>query len=132
MPGEVRFDTSRVRDLVGQYELSLVLTTGPEWGVSDHHGHLELWLQDSVRSRRGLFGPLRPGWERPIAGRFMIASPDSSHHWWRRMTSADLDHPGVMLQGHSLRMGEHDVMDGTGENLTVTHIAPTGFRGRWR
>jgi hypothetical protein len=132
MAGEIRFDTSRVRELAGQYDLYLVLTEGAQWGASNHHGRLELWLQDSARSRRGPFGQLRPGWERPVAGAFVVASPDSNESWWRRMASADLNHPGVILQGRTLRMGDYDGFDGTGENLTITHVAPAGFRGRWQ
>jgi hypothetical protein len=29
-------------------------------------------------------------------------------------------------------MGDQDAFDGTGEVLTITHIAPGGFRGRWQ
>ena len=48
------------------------------------------------------------------------------------MASANIDHPGVMLQGQVLRMGDYDVFDGVGENLTITHVAPAGFRGSWQ
>lgn len=132
LAAETPFDTTRVRYLPGRFELVLVLTKGAEWGAADHYGHLELWVQDSARSHRGIFGRARPGWERPVAGSFVIASPDSNRPWWKRMASADLDHPGVMLQGHSLRMGDLDAIDGTGEVLTITHIAPGGFRGSWK
>ena len=132
VPGDVPFDTTHVRELAGQYDLFLVLTTGKEWGASDHRGRLELWVRDSLQSHRGTFGPLPHGLVRPVGGRFLIASPDSSDAWWRRMTSANPDHPGVLLQGNSLRMGDQDAFDGTGEVLTITHIAPGGFRGRWQ
>ena len=132
MTAEVRFDTTHVRELAGQYDLFLVLTTGREWGASDHRGRLELWVRDSLQSRRGMFGPLPHGLERPVGGRFLVASPDSDNTWWRSMASANPDRPGVLLQGTSLRMGDQDVLDGTGEVLTITHIAPGGFRGRWQ
>jgi len=41
-PHEVPFDTSRIRDLPGQYDLSLVLVVGQPWGATDHHGLLIL------------------------------------------------------------------------------------------
>jgi len=131
-PAEVPFDISRGPELAGQYELSLVLIDGAEWGATDHHGRLELWVQDSSRSHRGIFGRLPPGRERLVAGRFVVARSDSNNSWWRRMASADLDHPGVMLQGRVLRLGDQDVLDGVGENLTITHVGPAGFRGWWR
>ncbi len=132
MTAEVRFDTTHVRELAGQYDLLLVLTTGREWGASDHHGRLELWVRDSLQSHRGVFGPLPHGLERPVGGRFLVASPDSNNAWWRRMTAANPDRPGVLLRGNALRMGDQDALDGTGEVLTITHIAPGGFRGRWQ
>jgi len=128
--GETRFDTSRVRDLAGEYDVVFVLTTGAAWGTSDHRGRLVLWVQDSVRSERGPLGRLPGGRKRILAGSFTVQPPDTSF-WWRRMASADLDHPGAIWEWDRLRLGDHDVFDGTGENLTVTHYGPTGFRGRW-
>jgi hypothetical protein len=49
------------------------------------------------------------------------------------MASRSPDHPGVTLQWKRiLRMGDQDILDGTGEILTITHISPTGFRGHWQ
>jgi hypothetical protein len=48
------------------------------------------------------------------------------------MASKDLDRPGGVWTRGALRLGDLDVLDGTGEVLTVTHIGPSGFRGEWQ
>jgi hypothetical protein len=133
LSAERSFDTSRVRDLVGEYELVLVETTGPSSETREHRGELVLWLQDSLQSPRGILGPLPPGrgFERPIAGSFAAAAPDTGA-WWRRMASSDRDRPGVMWMLGRLRLGDYDVLDGTGEDLVVTHLGPRGLRGHWQ
>lgn len=132
-PADHRFDTTHVRDLVGEYDLVLVVTTRGWSRASEHRGELVLWPQDSVHSHRGALGAFPPGrgLERPIAGSFVAAAPDTDSSW-RRMASSDRNHPGVMWIRGRLRLGDYDGLDGAGEDLVPTHVGPEGFRGRWQ
>jgi hypothetical protein len=128
----VPFDTARVRALVGTYDLALVDTFNVPRNRSVRVGRLKLWAQDSTRSLRGPFGRMRPGrgLERPIAGSFRTTPPDTSQ-WGRRFASEDLDRPGVIWTNHRLRMGDYDVLDGTGNDLLVREVYRDGFSGWW-
>ncbi len=128
----VPFDTARVRELVGTYHLALVDTFSVRGHPSVRAGRLRLWAQDSVRSLRGPFGRVPPGrgLERPIAGSFVATPPDTSQ-WGRRFASEDLDRPGVIWTTHRLRMGDYDVLDGTGYDLLIREVYPDGFSGWW-
>jgi hypothetical protein len=128
----VPFDTARVRELVGTYELALVDTFNVPRNRSVRVGRLKLWEQDSIRSLRGPFGRLPPGrgLERPIAGSFRTTPPDTSQ-WGRRFANEDLDRPGVIWTNRRLRMGDYDVLDGTGNDLLVREVYRNGFGGWW-
>ena len=128
----VPFDTTRVRDLVGTYDLALVDTFNLPRNGPVRVGRLRLWAQDSVRSLRGPFGRVASGrgLERPIAGSF-LATPRDTSQWGRRFASEDLDRPGVIWTNHRLRMGDYDVLDGTGHDLLVREVYPNGFSGWW-
>jgi len=129
----VPFDTARVRELVGTYAFALVDTVSRPGHPSIRAGRLKLWVQDSVRSLRGPFGRLPPGrgLERPIAGSFAMTPPDTSQ-WGRRFASEDPDRPGVIWTLYRLRMGDYDILDGTGEDLVVRRVYRDGFSGWWQ
>ena len=130
----VPFDTARVRELVGTYDLALVDTiSAPGHPAVRRVGRLKLWAQDSVRSLRGPFGRVPPGrgLERPIAGSFRTTPPDTSQ-WGRRFANEDLDRPGVIWTHQRLRMGDYDVLDGTGDDLVISQAYRDGFSGWWR
>jgi hypothetical protein len=129
----VAFDTARVRELVGTYELALVDTVSVPGRSSVRVGRLRLWAQDSVRILRSTFGqlPAGRGHERPIAGSFVRTPPDTSA-WGRRLASEDLDHPGAIWMNGRLRIGDYDVIDGTGYDLVVWRWSRGGFTGWWQ
>lgn len=126
------FDVRQVRDLAGDYDMILVDTTSRSSGATEHRGRLFLWVQDSVRSHRAFNGKqvLGRGFERPLAGSFVAAPPDTDAYW-RRMASTNLNHPGGVWMWNHLRLGDYDGLDGSGEDLRVTHTGPSGFRGQW-
>jgi hypothetical protein len=67
----VPFDTARVRELVGTYDLALVDTFNLPRNRSARVGRLKLWAQDSVRSLRGPFS----GWWQGDLGIAIMVDP---------------------------------------------------------
>jgi hypothetical protein len=47
-------------------------------------------------------------------------------------SSQDSRHPGVVLVGSHLRLGDTDHGQAASRNLTITAVAPEGFWGWWR
>ena len=129
----VPFDTTRVQELVGTYDLALVDTISVPGHPSVRAGRLKLWVQDSVRRFRGIPGqlPRGHGLERPIAGSFVRTPPDTSAPG-RRRASEDLDRPGVMWEFSRLFIGDYDVLDGTGDDLVPRGVYRDGFSGWWQ
>lgn len=128
----VPFDSVLAIDLTGEYEVSLVDTGTAPRATAIHRGRLKLWAQDSLRRYSGPPGTPPPsrGVDRPIAGSYVAAWPDTG--WgWRRLASVDPDHPGVVWSLGRLRMGGVDVPDGTSEDLAVDWISADGFGGTW-
>ena len=125
------FDVTRPERLAGSYEL-LIVGANETARASRDSGRLTLWVQDSVRRTRSGFGQFPPGWGRPLAAAYESEPRDTSSIWWRRRASRDLDRPGGILQRATLRIGDVDVLDGTGNNLVILNADSSGFRGRWR
>ena len=127
--GLVAFDAARPELLAGTYRLLLVGDNETSRGYREG-GTLTLWVQDPVRRRRGILGPLAPGRERVLAAAYERAPRDTSAEW-RLLASRDPDRPGGVYQHGQLRLGGYDVLDGTGEHLRVLWTSGDGFRGVW-
>lgn len=127
------FDSAHVRELAGEYELTMVDTVSRRGRPLLSRGWLRLWAQDSARSLRGPFGPMPAGGgrERPLAGAFRRTPPDTGA-WARRLASEDPDHPGALWMFGRLRLGEYDVLDGVGDDLRVRWVSGVGFAGAWQ
>jgi hypothetical protein len=123
------FDTGQVLQLTGSFRLVLVATSRgaskAPWG-----GTLTLQAHDSLRRYRFVQRQIghAPG-QRPLWG--WIDSSTVHESWARRIASRDPDYPGVEWIGGGLALGWFDSMDGVTTDLTVTHLGPTGFWGRW-
>jgi hypothetical protein len=124
------FSPDQVLQLTGSFSLVFVATsqgTSPApWG-----GILTLQAHDSLRRYRFVERRIghAPG-QRPLWG--WIDSSTANGSWVTRMASRDPDYPGVEWIGGGLVFGWFDSMDGVTTHLTVTHVARTGFWGRWR
>jgi hypothetical protein len=123
------FDATRPEALAGGYEL---VTVGDNETARNHRktGRLTLWVQDSVRRRRGLLGPLSPGHERTL-GAAIEYEPRETTTAWQKLASRDPDRPGGMYTSGHLRFGGYDMIDGAGTTLTIVHADSSGFRGTW-
>ena len=62
------------------------------------------------------------GWLEPAAG---------NSAWRSNVGSRDPTHPGVVLAGDHLRLGQASP-DGYREHLTITAVSPEGFWGWWK
>jgi hypothetical protein len=109
--------------LAGDYEL-IEVRTQPVGGVVSS-GRLHLWPLDSAGRAGGVGGPVRDlfGWLDPSPG-------DST--WPPTVDSRDPAHPGAVLAGQHLRLGQGGDLDGSREHLTITAVAPEGFWGWWK
>jgi hypothetical protein len=67
----VPFDTARVRELAGTYDVALVDTISVPRHLSVRVGRLRLWPQDSIRSLRGPFS----GWWQADLGIAIMVDP---------------------------------------------------------
>ena len=52
--------------------------------------------------------------------------------WRAVVASRDPEHPGAVLTGQHLRLGQPGQLDGLIHILTLTAVAPEGFWGWWR
>jgi len=134
--GATSFHTTHLDSLVGVFELVLIRTVPKEWADTTR-GQLELWRQDSTKtwqdaSRRAPNDSVgQVLLARYLGGAFEVQPADTSY-WWRRMAVRDRTYPGVEWYFGGLRFGSRDVLDGTGDNLTVEWVGPRQFGGRWR
>ena len=120
------FDTARVTDLAGAYEVVMIDTTSLRGNVRRHGGKLALWLQDSVPRRRGT-APRRTQ-KQFLVGSFDVAAPDSGD-MWRRMAGRTAEAPGVFWSDGFLRLGEFGAK--LGISLYVRSLSATELRGTW-
>ena len=120
------FDTARVADLAGAYDLLMVDTTSLRGSMRQHAGRLALWMQDSLPQRRGMAA--RRTQRQFLVGSFDVALPDSGD-MWRRMASRTADAPGVFWSDGFLRLGEFGAKSGI--SLYVHNTASDELRGMW-
>jgi hypothetical protein len=113
---------SRAAALAGDYDL-IQVRTQPVGGETSS-GRLHLVPLDSAARAMAVGGAVRDltGWLEPIAG-------DSA--WRSSVGSRDRMHPGVVLAGDHVRLGQTN-LDGYGEQLTITAVSPEGFWGWWK
>ena len=114
--------SSRAAALAGDYDL-IQVRTQPVGGETSS-GRLHLVPLDSAARAMAVGGAVRDltGWLEPTAG-------DSA--WRSSVGSRDPMHPGVVLAGDHLRLGQASP-DGYRENLTITAVSPEGFWGWWK
>jgi hypothetical protein len=125
-PEMIAFDTTRVADLAGAWDVFMVDTTSLRGSIRQHTGRLALWLQDSLPRRRG--STARRTQKQFLVGSFDVAMPDSGD-MWRRMASRTADAPGAFWSDGFLRMGEFGAKSGV--SLYFSSISPNEIRGMW-
>ena len=136
-PGNSKpFQLRHLDSLTGRFELVLIRTI-PEEYPDTTSGSLELWRQDTTRHWRYLFQEIpdsvrraRPELARYLGGSFEMVPADTSTWWWV-LASRNREYPGVEWYFGRLRLGSRDVLDGTGNNLTIEWVTATAFGGRW-
>ena len=113
---------ARPAALAGDYDL-IQVRTQPVGGETSS-GRLHLAPLDSAARAMAVGGAVRDltGWLEPAAG-------DSA--WRSNVGSRDPTHPGVVLAGDHLRLGQASP-DGYTERLTITAVSPEGLWGWWK
>lgn len=120
------FDTTRVVELTGAYDLVMIDTTTIRGVARQHIGKLALWLQDSLPSRRG--ATARRTQRQFLVGSFDASPPDTGD-MWRRMASRTTDAPGVFWSDGFIRLGEFGPKSGI--SLYVRMLGANEVRGMW-
>jgi hypothetical protein len=120
------FDTSRVAELVGAYDVVMFDTTNVRGSTQRHAGKLALWLQDSVPRRRG--STARRTQKQFLVGSYDAAAPDTGDVF-RRMANRTADAPGVFWSDGFLRLGEFGAKSGI--SLYMRHVDANELRGMW-
>jgi hypothetical protein len=110
-------------DLAGDYQLVQVRTQ-PAPTVT-FSGRLHLQPVDSGTRAAAVGGAVRDlvGWLDPIEG---------DDRWRADAASRDLAHPGAVLAGSHLRLGQAGALDAYVEQLTITAVSRDGFWGWWK
>ena len=113
---------SRTGALAGEYQL-IQVRTQPVGGETSS-GVLHLMPLDSSARAMAAGGPARDltGWLDPSAG---------DPVWRSNVGSRDPTHPGVVLAGTHLRLGQANLGEYS-EHLTITAVSPDGFWGWWK
>jgi hypothetical protein len=107
--------------LAGDYDL-IQVRTQPAGGETSS-GRLHLVPLDSV-GRAGAVG----GSVRNLSGWLEATAADTA--WRSNVGSRDPNHPGVLLAGNHLRLGQPG-LDRYREQLTITAVSAQGFWGWW-
>jgi hypothetical protein len=108
--------------LAGDYDL-IQVRTQPVGGETSS-GRLHLLPIDSA-GRAGAVG----GSVRNLSGWLESSTADTA--WRSNVGSRDPSHPGVLLAGDHLRLGQPG-LDRYREQLTITAVSPDGFWGWWK
>jgi hypothetical protein len=109
--------------LAGDYEL-IQVQSQPKSGIVTS-GRLHLAPQDSA-TRAGAVG----GAVRDLIGWLDLAVGESA--WRSAVSPRDPAHPGVVLTGQHLRLGQAGRPEAMIQILTITAVAPEGFWGWWK
>jgi hypothetical protein len=125
-PTMMAFDTARVAELAGTYDVLMVDTTSLRGSMRQHSGRLALWLQDSLPRRRG--SAARRTQKQFLVGNFEVAMPDSGE-MWRMMTGRTAEAPGAIWSDGFLRLGEFGAKSGI--SLYFRSAGPDEIRGMW-
>ena len=125
-PQMAAFDTTRVTDLVGAFDVMMVDTTSIRGSARQHMGKLALWLQDSVPRRRG--STARRTQKQFLVGSY-DAAPADTGEVWRRMASRATDAPGAFWSDGFIRLGEFGAKSGI--SLYPRYLAAGEIRGMW-
>lgn len=120
------FDTARVSELAGAYDLLMLDTTSIRGSVRQHAGKLALWLQDSVPRRRG--STARRTQKQFLVGSYDAAAPDTGEVW-RRMASRAAEAPGAFWSDGFIRLGEFGAKSGI--SLYPRFVGTNEIRGMW-
>jgi hypothetical protein len=120
-----RFDRDSLPQLAGEYRLTQI-TWQPAPPIVTR-GNLHLEIPDSATREvpcgfRNIPRDLI-GWYR--------SERASTSVWDSIIGSKDPLRPGVVVQGSELRIGQHCVLDGGGEDLEITALSSQGFWGYW-
>ncbi len=126
-PQMTSFDSTRVIELTGAYDIVMFDTTSIHSVARQHAGKLALWMQDSLPRRRGATARRTPQ-KQFLVGSFDAAPPDTGDVW-RRMASRTADAPGVFWSDGFLRLGEFGAKSGI--SLYVRSLGPNEVRGMW-
>jgi hypothetical protein len=110
-------------DLAGDYRLVQVRTQ-PAPSVTTS-GRLHLMPVDSATRAAAVGGAVREltGWLDPM---------DGDSLWRADAGSRDPAHPGAVLAGSHLRLGQSGSLDAYVEHLTITAVSRDGFWGWWK
>lgn len=114
--------TARAGTLAGEYQLIQVRTQPDAGAVAT--GRLHLAPPDSL-ARAGAVG----GTARDLVGWLDATQGDSA--WRPGAGSRDPEHPGAVLSGDHLRLGQPAV-DSPVEQLEITAVSEDGFWGWWK
>lgn len=120
------FDTSKVADLVGAYDVVMLDTTSIRGIARQHTGKLALWMQDSVPRRRGTMA--RKAQKQFLVGMFDAALPDTGE-MWTRMASRTSESPGAIWSDGFIRLGDFGAKNGI--SLYPQSVSPGEIRGIW-
>lgn len=112
-----------VGELAGEYQL-IQVRTQPDAGETTV-ARLHLMPLDLAARIKAVGGAARDlaGWLDPVRG-------DTT--WRPGAGSRDPDHPGVVLAGNHLRLGQPGAHDSRVEHLTITAVSREGFWGWWK
>jgi hypothetical protein len=124
--GMSRFDSTKVAELVGTFEVVMVDTTSLRGGPRQHAGRMTLMLQDSTPRRRATMA--RRVRDKYLVGFFEAARPDSGE-MWDRMANRTVDAPGVFWSDGYFRLGEFGAKSGI--SLYPRTQSTTDIRGMW-
>jgi hypothetical protein len=120
-----RFDAESLRALAGDYQL--IQVTWQPAPPTVKRGQLHLEVPDSLlrevpcgfrKVRRDLIG-----WYRP--------ERETASQWQAIIGSRDPARPGAVVRGSALRIGQHCVLDGGGDDFVITAASGHGFWGYW-
>jgi hypothetical protein len=113
----------RAITLAGQYDL-IQVQTQPKAGATSV-GRLYLAQPDSLARASAVGGAARDliGWLETVKGDTV---------WRPGAGSRDPNHPGAVLSGDHLRLGQLGSLDASVEHLTITAVAAEGFWGWWK